>query len=88
MLLVVVAILMVSSASKEPQLDATRLATPVAIESTPAHNHPSDRFFLPALKLFRLFPGSAQRVSLGPTLEPEKFTGPLVMRIAQCERYQ
>jgi len=65
-LLLVVAVLMVNSASTDqPQM------TPIASQSTPAHNHTPNAETIPAF--FQVPPSKA---SLAPTLEPEKFTGP------------
>lgn len=65
-MLLVVAVLIVSSASKDqPQPAATHI-TP-----TPTHNHTADAQTIPAF--FQVAPSKS---SLGPTLEPEKFTGP------------
>ena len=74
-LLVVVAVLIVSSANNQPQSTATR-TTPVASESTPAHNHASDASATGAKTIPAYFQVAPSKSSLAPTLEPEKFTGP------------
>ena len=66
--LLVVAVLMVNSASKD-QTQPSRPAT--ASQPSPAHNHAADAKSIPAF--FQVAPSKA---SLAPTLEPEQFTGP------------
>ena len=70
-LLLVAAVLMVNSAKTDQSKPA---ATPIAAsQSTPAHDHsaaPSGATTIPAY--FEVAPSKS---SLGPTLEPEKFTG-------------
>ena len=68
--LLVIAVLMVNSASKDQSEPAATRATP-ASQSTPAHNHTPAAQTIPAF--FQVPPSSA---SLAPTLEPEQFTGP------------
>lgn len=69
--LLVVAVLMVNSASKDqPQSTPTRTASTPSHPS-PAHNHAADAKTIPAY--LQVAPSKS---SLAPTLEPEKFTGP------------
>jgi|SRR5829696_2583951 len=73
--LLVVAVLMVNSASTDqPQSPATRTTT--ASQSTPAHNHASDASASGAQTIPAYFQVAPSKSSLGPTLEPEKFFGP------------
>ena len=73
-LLVVVAVLMVSSASKnQTQSPATRVATS---QSTPAHDHSQDASASGAKTVPAFLQVAPSKSSLAPTLEPEKFTGP------------
>ena len=65
--LFVAAVLMVSSARKD-QPQRARTATS---QATPAHSHSPGAQTMPAY--FQVAPAKS---SLGPTLEPEKFTGP------------
>lgn len=68
--LLIVAVLLVSSASKDQSEPVATHTTP-ASHSTPAHNHTPSAQTIPAF--FQVPPS---RSSLAPTLEPEKFTGP------------
>ncbi len=68
--LLVVAVLMVNSASNDQPRSTASRATP-ASQSPPAHNHAADAKTIPAF--FQVAPSKA---SLAPTLEPEQFTGP------------
>lgn len=68
--LLVVAVLMVNSASKDQPGPAATQTTP-ASQSTPAHNHSPAAQTIPAF--FQVAPSKS---SLAPTLEPEQFTGP------------
>lgn len=72
-LLVAVAVLVVSSASKDQTASTPARTTPTS-QSTPAHNHPSDASGAKTVPAFFQVPPS--KSSLAPTLEPEKFTGP------------
>lgn len=73
-LLLVVAVLVVSSARKDqPASTATR--TPIN-QSTPAHNHAADASTSGAQTVPAFFQVAPSKSSLAPTLEPEKFTGP------------
>ena len=70
--LLVVAVLMVNSASK----DQTQSPPPTtASQSTPAHNHaPASASAAKNIPAF--FEVAPSKASLAPTLEPEQFTGP------------
>lgn len=68
--LLVVAVLMVNSASKD-QTQSTPSRPSTASQPTPAHNHAPEAQKIPAF--FQVAPSKS---SLAPTLEPEQFTGP------------
>ena len=71
-LLFVVAVLMVSSASKnQPASTPARTATS---QSTPAHDHSADASGAKTVPAYLQVAPS--KSSLAPTLEPDKFTGP------------
>lgn len=72
--LLVVAVLMVSSASKN-QPEPTRSTT--VSQSTPAHNHTAAAATPGAESIPAFFHVPPTKASLAPTLEPEKFTGPI-----------
>jgi hypothetical protein len=73
--LLVVAVLMVNSASKEQTQATASRATP-ASQSTPAHNHAADASASAAKNIPAFFQVPPSKASLAPTLEPEQFTGP------------
>jgi len=73
--LLVVAVLMVNSASKDQTPSTASRATP-ASQSTPAHNHPPNDSAPAAKNIPAFFQVAPSKASLAPTLEPEQFTGP------------
>jgi hypothetical protein len=73
--LLVVAVLMVNSASNEQTQATASRATP-ASQSTPAHNHAADASASAAKNIPAFFQVPPSKASLAPTLEPEQFTGP------------
>jgi Protein of unknown function with PCYCGC motif len=72
--LLVVAVLMVNSASK----DQTPSPRPTAVNqpTPPAHNHAHDASTSAAKNIPAFFQVPPSKASLAPTLEPEQFTGP------------
>lgn len=71
--LALVAVLIVSSASKDQTQSAANRTTPVS-ESTPAHNHSGEASGAKVVPAFLQVAPS--KSSLAPTLDPDKFTGP------------
>ena len=71
--LLVVAVLMVNSASKD-QTQSSR-PTPVS-QSTPAHDHAPNASASAVKNIPAFFEVAPSKSSLAPTLEPEQFTGP------------
>lgn len=74
-MLLVVAVLMVSSASKDQTRSTTATRTTTTSQSTPAHNHSADASASGAKTIPAYLKVAPSKSSLAPTLEPEKFTG-------------
>src|SRR5687767_1561790 len=72
--LALVAVLLVSSASKDQTQWTANRTTPTTSQSAPAHNHSSDASGAKTLPAY--FQVAPSKSSLAPTLDPEKFTGP------------
>ncbi|HEX7330509.1 MAG TPA: CYCXC family (seleno)protein [Pyrinomonadaceae bacterium] len=71
--LALVAILIVSSASKDQTQSTAKRTTPNN-QSTPPHNHAGDASGAKTVPAY--FEVAPSKSSLGPTLDPAKFTGP------------
>ena len=71
--LALVAVLIVSSASKDQTQPAANRTIPTN-QSTPAHTHPHDASGAKTLPAY--FQTAPSKSSLAPTLDPDKFTGP------------
>ena len=71
--LALVAVLIVTSASKDQTPSAANRTTPTN-QSTPAHDHPHDASGAKTLPAY--FQTAPSKSSLAPTLDPDKFTGP------------
>lgn len=72
--LALVAVLIVSSASKDQTQSTAKRPTTPASESTPAHNHSHDASGAKTVPAY--FEVAPSKSSLAPTLDPAKFTGP------------
>ena len=74
MVLLAAVVLVVNSACDQLGSKATRTTT--TSQPTPAHNHAADASASSAKTIPAYFQVAPSKSSLGPTLAPEKFTGP------------